>query len=111
MNHYINPHVYQGDPGNAPEFASDNPIECSECLEDFDRDDDPMYVVDGKDVCRDCIEYCAICGSLIDDDHKDLGPVVKYREYENNGKLSGFTHAPCAAEYLCDLLELEERCA
>ena len=50
----INPECYQGDPGNAPEFESDNPAWCCICRDELDLDDDDHLEVKGGYAHTDC---------------------------------------------------------
>lgn len=115
-----NPGCYQGDPGNAPEFRSDSPVQCSTCHEEFDRDDDAMHTVFDRFVCRDCVEVCDMCGEYLDDAAFPTriksnpyrwveGPFsIRFREYENNGRLSK-DHCPmCAGEHLIGVFADDE---
>ena len=105
--------VYTGDPGNPPEFRSTSPISCARCCAELDADDDDFHEVYGETVCGGCIESCSICGEWLDDatfpwklDAKDRrkfigGPIaVRFRAWENDGKLSA-PHCPvCAGNWL-----------
>lgn len=101
-----NPHVYQGDPGNPPEFISDNPIECSVCRVEFDADEYEFrwHTVNGKGVCGDCIETCDHCGQWLDDEAFPKVVTIRFREWFNNGKLS-LPHCPqCAGNFMISQL-------
>jgi hypothetical protein len=62
----INPSCYQGDPGDPPEFESDNSVPCRTCGEEIDLDDDE-YTIHG-DVSYDCSECYPI---IVDNDEED----------------------------------------
>lgn len=50
MSYYlVNPSCMQGDPGNPPEYDTDDPAECVVCGEVFDADD-----LDDDSRCHDC---------------------------------------------------------
>ncbi len=55
--HCINPSCYQGDPGNPPEFESDNSIPCIHCGKSIDLDDDDCTMTsDGGYLCDACLD-------------------------------------------------------
>lgn len=51
----VNPSCYQGDPGNPPEFTSDDPFVCFGCGEVFDREEE----FGGRD--NDDNDLCEVC--------------------------------------------------
>lgn len=108
-----NPHVYQGDPGNAPEFARTAAIECARCAAEMDADDDQYHLVFGEVVCGGCIDACNLCGEWLDDACFPWepgkagfirGPIsVQFREYQCDGQISQ-PHCPrCAGEWLLEM--------
>jgi hypothetical protein len=78
---------------------------CTECLaEGLPPDDIPPHTIDGKTVCRECTPRCTECSEFIDDNSPAyLGPTVRFRRSELDGKLSGSTHAFCAVMWLLAL--------
>ena len=95
-------------PGYVYNTSSSNaPIMCSKCLIEIDEYDSNVYYLHGAFICGECIEQCECCGDFIDDNSPSaLGPSVRYRQYEVNGKLSGPEHAVCAAEsIICDMAD------
>ena len=52
----VNPSCYYGEPGDPPEFESDNSVECSNCNAEIDLDDDQYTGPDanGNYFCEDC---------------------------------------------------------
>lgn len=65
----INPTCFQGDPEGAPEYESDNPMECGECGYIIDLDDEPWLEMDDNTLrCEDCMVACRACGASITDE-------------------------------------------
>lgn len=61
----INPNSYQGDPGFAPEFESDDAVECV-CGAVIDLDEDVFVEMeDGTYRCEGCLVVCPECGETI----------------------------------------------
>jgi hypothetical protein len=71
---------------------------CETCLRDCNADDEDMTELDGGPQCSDCRVLCdGYCGEYITDETvKVSGPLVKFRDYLDDGKLA-IAHAECAA--------------
>jgi hypothetical protein len=60
----LNPGCYQGDPGDPPEFESDNAVVCFDCGAEIDLDDDQFTEGSDSDY------YCEDCTPEEDDDNE-----------------------------------------
>lgn len=83
--HYINPSCFSGEPGDPPEYESDNSVDCASCHRRIDLDDEPHFNADeGGVICEDCRHRCVGCGEFIGDnksghEHMILGePYCRY---------------------------------
>lgn len=98
MSIYLaNPACYQGDPGNPPEFESDNTWECSICGESYDADEDGWYEVQGHQVCYGCLPLCRCCEEHAHDDVAMLGRtgVVVVEPCHRDYAFAGTYHTAC----------------
>lgn len=83
-------------------YRSDHLFYCSRCLQSIhDYTEISHHRVNGKDVCGECVNTCAMCGQWLNDDDFPAKVIeICFREYENDGKLSD-AHCPqCAANWL-----------
>ena len=64
--HCINPGCFTGDPGDPPEYESDNSVPCKTCGEEIDLDDDEYTTHD--DGSLECSECCPI---IVDGEEED----------------------------------------
>lgn len=79
-------------------FPYQDHYDCSVCLEEcIDPLEKRALKVNGNDVCSKCVKICEDCGNPIDDTTAHLGPLVRLRQPECNGRL-GDLHAICAAD-------------
>ena len=93
--HCINPHVFFGERGAAPEYVSDAPVLCDVCRQEFDLDDDDLTGMDdGTMRCQDCTLTCEGCGDVI----TDPDPIML--RCSATGKLEPYCTPECAAAEL-----------
>ena len=80
-------------------------IECGTCRIECDPNEETITELDGEPQCGACRESCEGCGDwLTDETVALLGPVVHYRDYVYNGRLTP-AHAQCAADILMVYLD------
>jgi hypothetical protein len=87
-NGYIN-----GEAINPPEFESDAPVDCGECLITLDRDEDSFLTMDDDTIrCTDCRTSCQGCGEWVTDPNpiRLRCPAV--------GRLEDYCTPECAAQ-------------
>jgi hypothetical protein len=102
----VNPECFYGDPGDPPEYVSDNGRECTGCMAFVDLDDeDYTETVDEHGRagirCAECRERCqGVCGEYV----VDYAQAVRLR-CPVTGKLELYCSGDCAAtEWLTRLL-------
>lgn len=82
----------------------DRLFDCDECMQtSIDPDDEGgPHQLNGKTLCGSCVITCEdACGDYIEDSSiAKYGPMVRYRRWEMDGKLSDGSHAECAADAL-----------
>lgn len=65
----LNPECFHGDPGDPPEYESDNSADCARCGAEIDLDDEPHFEAEeGGVICPECRHRCLNCGEFIGDD-------------------------------------------
>lgn len=102
MNSYLPAGVTNREIDRLCEHYGGDPIfECVKCLQDVHEDDTPQFTVNGTLICYDCATTCALCGKwMADEDFPEKVIEIRFREYENDSKLSD-AHCPqCAANWL-----------
>jgi len=83
-------------------YKSDHLLDCSRCLQEIhEYTETSHHRVNGQDVCGECASMCAMCGEWLDDARLSPKAIeIRFREHENDGKLSD-PHCPkCAADWL-----------
>lgn len=64
----LNPECFHGDPGDPPEYASDNAADCVRCGTEIDLDEDTHFEADeGGAICAECRHSCVNCGEFVGD--------------------------------------------
>lgn len=91
--HCVNPQCFQGDPGNPPEYESDNSEDCGECMVTVDLDDDSYLRMDDDTIrCQDCRQTCTACGEWATD------PKPVWLRCPITGRLEPYCTPECAAQ-------------
>lgn len=68
----LNPECFHGDPGNPPEYASDNAVDCARCGNEIDLDSEPNFEADeGGTICAECRHHCYSCDDAIGDNESE----------------------------------------
>ena len=82
--------------------------DCDVCLCLCDYFDEKPIILDGEEVCPECREMCSgNCGEFLTDETiRCGGPIVHFRDFALNGKLSTM-HASCAAETMMMYMDRE----
>lgn len=93
--HCINPYVFQGDPGDPPEYVSDNEDPCGACGEMVDLDDEVFTLMDDGSIrCKQCSDTCYGCGEII----TDPDPIML--RCPSSDRLEAYCTPECAGEEL-----------
>ena len=75
-------------------------LECFTCRRECDPEEETITELDGYPQCEVCRESCyGCCEWITDATIATFGPVVCFRDWPRDGKLTA-AHAQCAAEYI-----------